>query len=157
VQGPDIGNLSVDHTPAGLMPAWLPADFRTVRYVGARFPGSPAEAKRPGIADGANCQLFAYEVLKLCGLDPPALRSSELWADKESTSRVVTAQPLDLILVNATAESWGAHVGVWISDDQILHLCAEIGRPAVWRMDDFAARPRYRTLVGIKRVVRRTG
>jgi cell wall-associated NlpC family hydrolase len=111
-------------------------------------------AKRPGVADGANCQLFAYEVLRHFGLDPPALRSSELWADTQATSRVLTAQPLDLILVNATAESWGAHVGVWVGDDQILHLCAEIGHPAVWRMNDFAARQRYRTLVGIKRVVR---
>jgi hypothetical protein len=157
VQGPDIGNLGVDHARVGSVPVWLPAGFRTVPYVGARFPGSPAEPRRPGLADGANCQLFAYEVLKLFGLDPPALRSSELWADMASTSRVVTVQPLDLILVNATGDPWGAHVGVWIDDDQILHLCAEIGRPAVWRMDDFAARPRYRTLVGIKRVVRRTG
>jgi hypothetical protein len=66
----------------------LPANFWTVHYVGVRFPDSPAVAKRPGIADGANCQLFAYEVLKHFGLDMSSLRSSELWADTEFTARV---------------------------------------------------------------------
>jgi hypothetical protein len=34
-----------------------------------------------------------------------------------------------------------------------LHLCAEAGRPAVWEMTEFAARPRYQVLIGIKRVM----
>lgn len=133
----------------------LPAEFWTVRYVGARFPGSPAVARRPGLAGGANCQLFAYAVLVHFGLDPPPLRSSELWADTAASVRVPSPEPLDLILLNATARAWGAHVGVWVADDRILHLCAEIGRPAVWRMRDFAARERYRTVVGIKRITAR--
>ncbi|QKG18707.1 Cell wall-associated hydrolase [Actinomadura verrucosospora] len=88
-------------------------------------------------------------------LDPPDLRSSELWADAEFTERVAVACPLDLVLFNATQDAWGAHVGVCVGDDQILHLCAEVGHPVVWSWQEFAERKRYRTVVGIKRVVRR--
>lgn len=132
--------------------AALPAPFRTVRYVGARFPGSAAVRARPGIGAGTNCQLFAYAVLARFGLVVPPVRSSELWADTDVTVRVAAPQPLDLMLVNATDAPWGAHVGVWLGDDRVLHLCAELGRPAVWSPADFAARDRYRTLVGFVRV-----
>jgi hypothetical protein len=130
--------------------ARLPEHFRQVPYVGARFPGSPS------LGAGANCQLFAYAVLEHFGLAAPPLRSSELWLDTHSTVRVTVAEPLDLLLFNDTGDPWGAHVGVWIGEDQVLHLCAEVGRPAVWPMREFAERDRYRTLVGIKRVVAST-
>ncbi|GAA4385740.1 hypothetical protein GCM10023088_55670 [Actinomadura verrucosospora] len=133
----------------------LPDGLWATPYVGARFPGSPLVTDRPGLADGANCQLFAYEVLRMFGLDPPDLRSSDLWDDVESTERVTTARPLDLVLFNATRNAWGAHVGVVAGDDQILHLCAEAGHPTVWSWQEFEARDRYRTVVGMKRVVRR--
>lgn len=132
----------------------LPDSFWEVRYVGARYPGSPAVLARPGLADGANCQLFAYEVLRHFGYDPPDLRSSELWDDTVSTQRVAVPRPLDLVLVNSTNDAWGAHMGVWADDDRVLHLCAETGRPALWGLAQFAARPSYRELVGYKRVTR---
>ncbi|HEY4022102.1 MAG TPA: hydrolase [Pseudonocardiaceae bacterium] len=132
--------------------ARLPTDYRAVHYVGTRFPGSPAVAASPGLRQGANCQLFAYAILRYFGLNPPPVRSSELWADEQTTMRVSVAQPLDLVLVNGTSDAWGAHVGVWVGDEGVLHLCAEVGRPAVWPMSEFAARHRYRTLIGIKRV-----
>ncbi|MBL1099880.1 hydrolase [Streptomyces coffeae] len=132
----------------------VPAELWSVPYTGARHPGSPEVTERPGLAEGANCQLFAYAVLRHFGLRPPELRSSELWADTESTVRVTAARPLDLLLFNATDDAFGAHVGVLAGPDAVLHLCAEVGRPAVWPLAAFAARPRYRTLVGIKRVVR---
>ncbi|MFJ5708731.1 hydrolase [Streptomyces sp. NPDC093105] len=131
----------------------LPAGFWTVRYDGSRFPGAAVAAARPGLAAGANCQLFAYEVLRHFGLTPPELRSSELWEDAESTVRVPAARPLDLLLYNATDDAYGAHVGVDAGDGGILHLCAEVGRPVVWRPEDFAARERYRVLLGVKRVL----
>lgn len=152
----DMDDPSDDLVSVISLAARLPESFWAVRYVGARFPGSPAVTERPGVAAGANCQLFAYEVLKHFGFDPPALRSSELWVDTEATTRVSTARPLDLLLLNATSDAWGAHIGVWVGDDQILHLSAEVGRPVVWRMEDFAVRDRYRTLVGVKRILRRT-
>lgn len=133
----------------------LPEGLWATRYVGARFPGSPLVTDRPGLAEGANCQLFAYEVLRLFGFDPPDLRSSELWADAEFTERAAAARPYDLVLFNPTQDAWGAHVGVIVGQDQILHLCAEVGHPAVWSWQEFKDRPRYRTLVGIKRVTRR--
>ncbi|MEU8826673.1 hydrolase [Streptomyces sp. NPDC048636] len=135
--------------------AALPAELRSVRYAAARHPGSRAVAERPGLAEGANCQLFAYAVLRHFGLRPPALRSSDLWADTATTACVTTPRPLDLLLFNATEDAFGAHLGVWAGPDAILHLCAEVGRPAVWPPAAFAARPRYRTLVGIKRVAAR--
>lgn len=107
----------------------------------------------PNLEEGANCQLFAYEVLRHFGLAAPALRSSELWADTQTTARVLVAQPLDLVLFNATEDAYGAHVGVWVNEGRVLHLCAEIGRPAVWETTEFAARERYRVLIGNKRVV----
>lgn len=130
----------------------LPTEFWDVEYVGDRYPGSPAVTARPGLDAGANCQLYAYAVLRHLGLEPPDLRSSDLWSDTSATARVTVPKPLDLVLVNRSADPWGAHVGVWAADDRILHLCAEVARPAVWTMADFAARERYGVLVGFKRV-----
>ena len=39
-----------------------------------------------------------------------------------------------------------------VGPGRVAHLCKEVGRPAVWPLDEFAARPRYRVLVGMKRV-----
>ena len=135
----------------------IPAAFWNVPYNGSRFPGSPSVAAPPDLAEGANCQLFAYEVLRHFGLAPPALRSSDLWADIRDTIRVPAAEPLDLLLFNPTEDAYGAHLGVSAGEGRVLHLCAEVGRPAVWDMAEFAARDRYRVLVGIKRVTARLG
>ena len=119
--------------------------------MGARHPAARGVAEHPDLGLGANCQLYAYAVLAHFGLRVPALRSSDLWEDTASTRRVATARPLDLLLYNATPDPYGAHVGVWAGEGAVLHLCAEVGRPAVWTPADFAARERYRVLVGIKR------
>ncbi|MEU3984423.1 hydrolase [Streptomyces sp. NPDC026672] len=126
-----------------------------VPYVGARYPGSRAVAETPGVERGANCQLFAYAVLAHFGLSVPPLRSSELWTDTASTVRVRAAGPLDLLLFNATDDPYGAHVGVRLHEDRVLHLCAEAGRPAVWPLAEFARRERYRVLLGAKRALLR--
>ncbi|MGH4031345.1 hydrolase [Actinomycetota bacterium Odt1-20B] len=136
----------------GTILARLPAAFWTTPYVGSRFPGAAAVRDLPGLGAGANCQLFAYEVLRHFGLSPAPLRSSELWEDTDSTVHAAEPEPLDLLLFNGSAAAYGAHVGVWAGDDAVLHLCAEVGRPAVWRLEDFAARERYRVLLGAKRV-----
>ncbi len=44
----------------------------------------------------------------------------------------------------------GAHVAVLIGG-QLLHLCAEVGHPAVWSWNDFARRPRYAAIIGAVR------
>ncbi|MDI3421180.1 hydrolase [Streptomyces luteolus] len=131
----------------------LPDPYWNVPYRGARFPGSADVTARPGLALGANCQLFAYAVLGHFGLTAPPLRSSELWQDTAATVHVPVPRPLDLVLFNADEDSYGAHVGVWAGDDAVLHLCAELGRPVVWSLADFAERDPYRVLLGAKRVV----
>ncbi|MFF1908736.1 hydrolase [Kitasatospora sp. NPDC058218] len=135
------------------LPAFaLPESLWDVPYAGARYPGSPAVAERPGLAAGANCQLYAYAVLAHFGCAVPPLRSSDLWEDRDVTLRVTSPRPLDLFLFNATDDAYGAHVGVCAGADTVLHLCKEVGRPAVWHQTEFAARERYRVLVGVKRV-----
>ncbi|MGW2407118.1 cell wall hydrolase [Streptomyces sp. NPDC001739] len=110
-----------------------------------------------GPAGGANCQRYAYAVLRHFGLEVPPLRSAELWADTLATRRAGRPRPLDLVLFDAgpngdRPEGYGAHVGVHLGPDAVLHLCREVGRPAVWRYADFAARTRYARFLGVKRV-----
>ncbi|MFI6765095.1 cell wall hydrolase [Streptomyces sp. NPDC050355] len=155
----------------------LPAELRKVTYSGARHPGAgtpecPSSASdgptaaigpaAPGdftaLSGGANCQRYAYAVLGHFGLPMPPLRSAELWADRRATRRTDRPRPLDLVLfdggpVAGRPEGYGAHVGVHLGPDQVLHLCREVGRPAVWRYADFAARARYARLLGFKRAV----
>ena len=142
VESPDGGEPWP--TPSGGWPGWL---WR-VPYRGSAHPG----ASEPGpIEDGANCQRYAYAVLALFGRTVPPVRSSELWAIG-GRSPVGRPEPLDLILLNRSDEAYGAHVGVWMAEGRILHLCAELGRPAVWTMAELRRRPRYRTVVGFVRI-----
>jgi len=68
------------------------------------------------------------------------------------TARVTAApEPLDLVLFNDSSDAQGAHLGVWMSPDQILHLCPEVGVPAVWTPETFRAATRYSKVVGAKR------
>ncbi|WP_051478638.1 C40 family peptidase [Arthrobacter sp. H5] len=119
-----------------------------VPYRGGRHPGAAADP----ITEGANCQRYAYEVLELFGRRVPRHRSSELWLDPSAkTVAHGEVTPLDLVLFNRTAQPYGAHVGLYMAPDRILHLCAEIGIPAVWTWADFASRARYAAFVGAKR------
>ena len=126
------------------LPDWL----WDVPYNGSSFPG---EVPRSSMREGANCQLFAYAVLAMHGFDLPDLMSSELWADDEYTLAVPNPQPLDLVLFSADGTVHGAHVGVVVGVDEVLHLCKEVGRPVVWPWSAFAARPRYEVVIGYKR------
>jgi hypothetical protein len=127
----------------------LPASYFNVAYEGEMVPGHRPDL---GLSAGANCQRFATAVLRHLGLELPDLRSNELWLDDLATEVVAEPQPLDLVLYGAKPDPWGAHVGVCLGGSSVLHLCAEVGRPAVWDFTDFAARPRYRTRIGFKRV-----
>jgi hypothetical protein len=102
--------------------------------------------------EGSNCQRFAYGILALFDLTCPPLRSSDLWEESELTAVVNSPEPLDLVFFNFSRESYGAHIGVYMAPNEILHLSQEIGRPAVWSFDEFATRPRYATIVGFKTV-----
>ncbi|MFT3851947.1 MAG: hypothetical protein QM733_04310 [Ilumatobacteraceae bacterium] len=128
--------------------ARLPLDLFAVVYDGRMVPGQRTDI---GLAEGANCQRFAYAVLQHFGFCVPPWRSSELWDDTELSEVADRAEPLDLALFARTGDPWGAHVGVVVDDDRVLHLCAEVGRPTVWGFAKFADRARYRTRIGFKR------
>jgi hypothetical protein len=139
--------------------AFLPPRLRRVPYVYARHPGNTA----PGdVSGGANCQLYAYAVLRHFGHHVPPVRSSDLWADHTAMRTVTDLLPLDLLLFDpgprpekpGRAEGYAAHIAVHLGPDRILHLCQEIGLPTLWTRADFAARPRYARLLGAKRALR---
>lgn len=134
--------------------AALPPAFRETAYVGERHPGAPGV---DGVVGGANCQQYAYEVLRLFGYDMPPLLSSDLWDDDTTTAVVPAggaAQRFDLILFGETREAHGAHVGLYLGDAQVLHLSYYVGRPAIWSLRQFAEHPKYQHLIGIKRPIR---
>jgi hypothetical protein len=116
------------------------------------YSAAPDGGEPPSWLEGSNCQRYAYGVLSLFGLRCPPLRSSELWDDRDASVAVRDPGPLDLVLFNGSADPYGAHVGLWMAPDEILHLCREVGFPAVWSLAEFARRPRYATTVGFKRV-----
>jgi hypothetical protein len=127
----------------------LPAHFWAVRYDGEVTPkNAPARMEVR-----ANCLVYAYAVLAYFGRDVPPFWSSELWADVSCTRIIASPQPLDLMLFAAEPIAYAAHLGVYVGEDRILHLCKEVGEPIVWPLAEFASRDRYQTLVGIKRVV----
>ncbi|WP_395817870.1 hypothetical protein [Devosia sp.] len=124
----------------------LPAHFWDVVYDGTSTP-----LNTPDLAGRANCQVFAYAVLKHFGRVVPPLRSSELWTDPTGISAVAPLEPLDLLLFAPTTDPFGAHVAVSLGDDRALHLAKQVGRPAIWTLAQFAALPEYRVLLGGRR------
>jgi len=117
-----------------------------VPYDGARFPARD-------IAAGANCQAFAYALLRHFGRAISDFRSSDLWDDTRETERVADPAPLDLLLFNRTADAYGAHVGVYMGEGRVIHLAKRVGRPAIWPFERFARESGYKVFVGAKRVV----
>ena len=126
----------------------IPEHFLAVRYDRSRYPGAPGVS---GVADGANCQQLAYELLRHFGFTVPDLRSSELWDDTEHTTRAETLEPFDLLLFSPDDSAFGAHVGVYLGDGKVIHLSKEAGVPEVRELAWFRDAPHYRTLLGGKR------
>ena len=130
----------------------IPDRFWDVPYDATRYPGAPGV---DSIAAGANCQLFAYELLRAFGRELPPLRSSDLWADTQHTERVSDDfEPLDLLLFGPTADPFGAHIAVSLGDERAIHLSQRIGTPAVWSIARFRDEADYAVLIGAKRVIR---
>jgi hypothetical protein len=131
----------------------LPREYWDVPYDGARYPGAVARGE---LQRGANCQMWAYEVLDYFGFAVPDLRSDELWRDEVATQRISDSpKALDLVLYSVDHDAYGAHVGVW-TGTAIAHLCQEVGRPTVWAQADCDARARYAVRIGFKRPILRT-
>src|SRR3954471_9655422 len=135
-----------------LSPLLIPARFHHVRYDGARYPGAEGVV---GLDGGANCQQFAYELIRHFGFAPPDYRSSELWEDTTHTQAVVgELAPCDLLLFNRTPAAWGAHVAVYLGGQLAIHLSQRAGVPAIWKIADFRLRPEYACFLGARRVRR---
>jgi len=126
----------------------VPAAFWEIPYDGERYPGAVPRSEAPL---GANCQLFALALLDHFGFHLPDLRSAELWRDTSATKVGLDPQPLDLVLFHDRQQAWGAHVGVVCGEQEVVHLCKDVGRPAVWTFAQFAALPRYAYRIGFKR------
>lgn len=131
----------------------VPEPFMAVRYNGARYPGAASGADAD-LSAGANCQLFAYALLRHFGLEVPPLRSSELWADTSHTEHVRDLGPLDLLFWNRTPDLWGAHIGVCLGDKRAVHLTRSVGVPVIWPLSEFGRHPKYRVFLGAKRVLK---
>jgi cell wall-associated NlpC family hydrolase len=123
----------------------IPKEFLDVAYNAAKFPVTDVSA-------GANCQAFAYAILRHFGRRISDFRSSELWEDVADTERVSELEPLDLLLFNATHDARGAHVGLYLGDGDVIHLSRRIARPAIWKLDAFVREPGYEVFIGAKRV-----
>jgi murein DD-endopeptidase / murein LD-carboxypeptidase len=133
-----------------LSPLEIPKRFRRVRYNGKCYPGAPGVR---GVRAGANCQQYAYEFVRAFGFTIPDLRSSGLWADVAHTATVELPQPFDLVLLNGKPNPWGAHLGVYLGNSLVLHLCKKIGAPAIESIESLTQRPKYRCLIGFKRIL----
>lgn len=131
-------------------PPSIEAEFWDVVYDGTKIPTGVHD-----LSAGANCQRFAYALLASHGIELPPFRSSDLWEDTDHTEVAVEPDVFDLALFNRTASPWGAHVGVVIGDDAIVHLAKRVGRPVVWPVADFLAIRDYQVLLGYKRPRRR--
>lgn len=126
----------------------IPNKFLHIRYDGERHP----QSAKFDFDQGANCQLFAYALLRHFGLTVPPYRSSELWADEEHTRVVHDFEPLDLLLFTDNETAWGAHVAVYIGDGHLIHLSKDVGLPEVCSISELLKRPKYCRLLGARRV-----
>lgn len=127
------------------IPEWL----LEVKYNGRIIPSE----QTPDIKKtGANCQVFAYQLLRLHNLYVPNFRSSELWEDRKF-SKVITTdyQPLDLLFFNKKEIAYGSHLAVFLGNNKAIHLCKKIGLPVIWTLPTFFQQPAYACLLGGKR------
>lgn len=130
----------------------IPIKFFNSYYDGDKYPGSDNCTE---LENGANCQYFAYELLRHFNFIVPDLRSSNLWEDTEHTEEVSNLEPLDLLFFNKDNNSYGAHVGVYIGSNKVIHLSKEVGYPTIWDMEEFKKKNNYSCFIGAKRFLKK--
>lgn len=132
-------------SPPGGWPEWA----AEAPYLASAHPGVTGAADLNG---GANCQSYAFAMLRLFGVAIPPHRSSELFVDPNLAHVSVSdATTLDLVLFSDYEEAWGAHVALCLNSSELVHLSADVGRPSIWTWTDFAVRMRYSTVVAVLR------
>jgi len=128
----------------------VPDAFWTIPYCTDRIPGV---ANQSDLSLGANCQVFAYAVLKENGLLVPNVRSSELWSDTHYSKVVTDFMPLDLMLYNSRDTAYGAHVAVYLGDGDVIHLSLQNGKPEIISHEKLLMNKKYPCFVGAKRII----
>jgi hypothetical protein len=125
-----------------------------VRMFGVIYDSSmyPKNSRPNVLKKKANCQLFVYAVLGHFGYKIPGFRSSELWSDNVYTKKVEKPKMLDILLFNKTKSAYGAHLGLCLGNDRVIHLSKKIGYPTIWSFAEFEKHSQYKVLVGIKRL-----
>lgn len=127
----------------------FPQELMAVKYNGKIIPNGKTHDM---LKTGANCQVFAYHILRLNGFKVPDYRSSELWSDTEfSTVIQDNFQPLDILFFNKTENAYGAHIAVYLGNNQAIHLAKSIGKPVIWTIEEFLKLEKYQVLIGGKR------
>lgn len=127
------------------IPEWM----MQVKYNGRIIPNGTAHdiAKT-----GANCQVFAFHLLRHYDRFVPGLRSSELWEDTSFSKKIIeNYEPLDLLFFHKKNEAYGAHIAIYIGNNQAIHNTKKIGLPIIWDIDAFSKHPEYTFLLGAKR------
>jgi cell wall-associated NlpC family hydrolase len=104
---------------------------------------------------GANCQQYAYTVLRHYGFLIPDFRSSDLWEDHLHTRTASSLVPFDLVLVHSQPQSYGEHVGVYVGEGLVLHLTRQIDAPSIETLGELQSREHYRHAIGFKTVLSR--
>ena len=127
----------------------LPNKYLHVRYVSARIPGGDHQ---DDMTLGANCQVFAYSILRFFGKETPDFRSSELWSDDQLTYQVNQFEALDIMLYNSRAEAYGAHVGLYFGEGWVLHLSKDNGTPVLEKHETLMRNSKYHFFIGAKRL-----
>lgn len=129
----------------------IPERFFSIPYNGKRYPIN--KGIDGNLDQGANCQLFVYVLLKYFGLPlKKYFRSAELWKDIICTEKVSKLQPLDIVFFNKSINAYGAHLGLYIGNNKIIHLPRNIGYPVIWDLKEFKKNKKYRIMLGGKRV-----
>jgi hypothetical protein len=121
-----------------------------VRYESSRIPGIDNQSN---LSLGANCQVFAYEFLKVNDIEIPNFRSRELWEDEIYTKIVKDFKPLDLMLYSKDGKSFGAHLAVYIGFGDVIHLSADNRVYEIIEHENIIKNQKYKCFVGAKRVL----
>lgn len=130
----------------------LPAHFFKIPYNSNAYPGNAI-----GLGDGANCQQFVYEILHYFNYEISDLRSDELMSDTQYTILVNgEVEPFDLLLFHHKPEAFGAHVGLSLGNNEIIHLSKNVGLPRIQTIYELQNDSRYPYLIGIKRPIKKT-
>ena len=128
----------------------IPDKFFKIPYNSKQYPGKKGTLN---ISKGANCQLFVYELLRHNGFNILfTFRSSDLWEDTRYTEKVDTLKPFDIAFFNKFFIPYGAHLGVFLGNNTVVHLSKIVGYPVIWSIDSFKKYDNYKFFLGAKRL-----